>query len=125
MTSEGVDLVIVNYIGAFTIIILGLYMVIMKKNMLKIVLGLSLMDEGTNLLLISFGYRSGNTTAPIFDSAANALNHTAFVDPVPQALTLTSIVIGACITALALSLVIKVYEHYGTIDASKVRRLNG
>jgi Multisubunit Na+/H+ antiporter, MnhC subunit len=117
--------VIYNYVGAFILIILGLYMVITKKNMLKIVLGLSMMDSGTNLLLISIGYRSGIVTAPIFDSAANEFNHTAFVDPVPQALTLTSIVIGACITALALSLVIKVYEHYGTIDASKVRRLNG
>ncbi|WDU84487.1 sodium:proton antiporter [Caloramator sp. Dgby_cultured_2] len=48
-----------------------------------------------------------------------------FVDPVPQALTLTSIVIGACVTAMALSLVIKIKEKYGTLDADKVRRLNG
>lgn len=116
---------IFNYIGAFIVIILGLYMVVTKKNMIKIALGLNMVDSGTNLLLISVGYRPGNVTAPIFDSAAKEFSHTAFVDPVPQALTLTSIVIGACITALTLSLVIKVYEHYGTIDASKVRRLNG
>lgn len=115
---------IVNYIGAFIVIILGLYMVCVKKNLLKVIIGLSLMDDGTNLLLISIGYRPG-ATAPIFDTAAEEMNHQAFVDPVPQALTLTSIVIGACVTALALSLVIKVYEHYGSIDADKVRRLNG
>ncbi|HBM81869.1 MAG: NADH-quinone oxidoreductase subunit K [Clostridiales bacterium] len=115
---------IINYAGAFIVIITGLYMVLTKKNLIKIVLGLSMIDSGTNLLLISFGYRD-NATAPIFDTAAQKLDHAPFVDPVPQALTLTSIVIGACVTALALSLVIKVYEHYGTIDADKVRRLNG
>lgn len=115
---------IVNYVGAFIIIVLGLYMVVVKKNLLKIVLGLSLIESGTNLLLISFGYREYGT-APIFDSASIEVDKVLFVDPVPQALTLTSIVIGACVTALALSLVIKVYEAYGTINADKVRRLNG
>jgi multisubunit Na+/H+ antiporter MnhC subunit len=115
---------IVNYIGSFIVIILGFYMVLVKKNLLKIVVGLSLIDSGTNLLLISFGYRPAST-APIFDNAAQELSHQPFVDPVPQALTLTSIVIGACVTALALSLVIKVYEHYGSINADNVRRLNG
>lgn len=115
---------IVNYIGSFIVIILGLYMVMVKKNLIKIIIGLSLIDSGTNLFLISIGYRSGGT-APIFDNAAQELAHQPFVDPVPQALTLTSIVIGACVTALALSLVIKVHEHYGTINADKVRRLNG
>lgn len=117
---------IVNYAGAFIVIILGLYMVLVKKNLMKIILGLSMIDSGINLLLISFGYRmEPDATAPIFDSAAQELSHAPFVDPVPQALTLTSIVIGACVTALALSLVIKVYDHYGTINADKVRRLNG
>jgi len=116
--------VILNYVGSFLLIIMGFYMLIFKKNLLKIVLGLSLVDSGINLLLISFGYRPGGT-APIFDTPTPAANATPFVDPVPQALTLTSIVIGACVTALALSLVIKIYEGYGTINADKVRRLNG
>ena len=52
---------IVNYIGSFIVIILGFYMVLVKKNLLKIVVGLSLIDSGTNLLLISFGYRPACT----------------------------------------------------------------
>jgi multicomponent Na+:H+ antiporter subunit C len=115
---------LVNYVGAFILILLGLYMVLVKKNLLKIVVGLSIIDSGINLLLISFGYKEGGT-APIFDSASQGANSVPFVDPVPQALTLTSIVIGACVTALALSLVIKVYQFYGTINADKVRRLRG
>ena len=48
-----------------------------------------------------------------------------FVDPIPQALTLTSIVIGACVTAMSLALVIKLEEQYGTIDTREIRRLRG
>lgn len=113
---------LLNYIGSFLLIIFGLYIMIIKKNLLKIVVGMSLMDSGINLLLISVGFRQGGT-APIFMSDLKP--GAFFVDPVPQALTLTSIVIGACVTALALSLVIKIKSHYGTIDADKVRRLNG
>ncbi|KYH35640.1 Na(+)/H(+) antiporter subunit C1 [Clostridium tepidiprofundi DSM 19306] len=113
---------LLNYIGAFLLIVFGLYIILVKKNLIKIVVGMSLFDTGINLLLVSVGFRSGGT-APLF---MNDLKPGSFfVDPVPQALTLTSIVIGACVTALALSLVIKVKEHYGTIDADKVRRLNG
>lgn len=114
---------LLNYIGSFLLIIFGLYIILVKKNLLKIVIGMGLLDGGINLLLISIGFRI-NGTAPIFTSDL-VKEGAVFVDPVPQALTLTSIVIGACVTALALALVIKVKEHYGTIDADKVRRLKG
>lgn len=113
---------IVNYIGAFGLIILGLAIIIFKKNMLKIVLGLGILDSGINLLLITIGFRI-NGIAPIFELGKDTSQY--FVDPVPQALTLTSIVIGACVTAMAVALVIKVKEHYGTIESDKVRRLEG
>jgi len=110
-----------NYIGAFLLIIFGLIIMIKKKNLIKIVIGMALMDTGINLLLVSVGYRPG-AAAPIYENYNQVVD---FVDPVPQALTLTSIVIGACVTALALSIVIKVKEHYGTINADEIRRLRG
>lgn len=110
---------IINYIGAFLLIIIGLLIIVSKKNLMKIVLGMGIMDSGINLLLISIGFRA-NGTAPIFTD-----NSTFFVDPIPQALTLTSIVIGACVTALALSIVIKIQEHYGSIESDEVRRIRG
>lgn len=90
---------------------------------MKTVIGLGLIDYGINLLIISIGFRAGGS-APIF-TFSEIKPETFFVDPVPQALTLTSIVIGACVTAMTLSLVIKIKEQYDTIDADKVRRLNG
>ena len=87
-------MIILNYIASFFLIVLGLYCIVMKYNLVKTVIGLSIMDYGVN-------------------------------DPIPQALTLTSIVIGACVTAMSLSLVMKLKEMYGTLDTREIRRLRG
>lgn len=114
---------VINYIGAFLLVLIGLAIIVLKKNFIKIVIGMGLVDCGINLLLISIGF-TADGTAPIFLNNIKD-NSIIFVDPVPQALTLTSIVIGACVTALALSIVIKIQEHYGTIESDKVRGIRG
>lgn len=116
-------MILENYICSIILIVLGIYTLLIKKNLIKIVIGMGLIDYGINLLIITVGFNPGGT-APIFTPGELNLK-SYFVDPVPQALTLTSIVIGACITAMTISLVIKIYEKYGSIDADKVRRLNG
>ena len=109
----------INYIGAFFLIVIGLAIIVLKSNLIKIVIGMGILDSGINLLLNSLGNRT-NVTAPIFTD-----NSSYFVDPIPQALTLTSIVIGACVTALALSLVIKIHKYYNSIESDEVRRIRG
>lgn len=113
---------IFNYFTSFVLMIIGIAIIVGKRNLMKIIMGMSILDYGINLLLISIGFRS-NGEVPIFINGIT--NGDAFVDPIPQALTLTSIVIGACVTALALSLTIKIKEFYGTIDSNEVRRLKG
>lgn len=116
-------MITLNYIASFFLIVLGLYCIVVKYDLVKTVIGLSVMDYGVNLLIITIGYHPGGT-APIF--TAGEINPTSvFVDPIPQALTLTSIVIGACVTAMSLSLVIKLREMYGTLDTREIRRLRG
>ena len=115
-------MITLNYIASFFLIVLGLYCIVVKYNLVKTVIGLSIMDYGVNLLIISIGYNGG--TAPIF-TAGELQAASYFVDPIPQALTLTSIVIGACVTAMSLSLVIKLKEMYGTLDTREIRRLRG
>ena len=116
-------MILMNYIVAFFLLALGLYCIVTKYNLVKTVIGLSIMDYGVNLLIISIGFNPGGT-APIF--TWNELNPSSFfVDPIPQALTLTSIVIGACVTAMSLALVMKIEESYGTLDTREVRRLRG
>lgn len=108
------------YIVVGFTIFLGLYTVIFKRNLIKIVMGISLIESGVNLFLITLGYREGGG-APIFTQAED----TNMVMPTPQALTLTSIVIGVATTALLLSFIIMIYRHYKSIEAEDVRRLKG
>ena len=116
-------MITVNYIAAFFLIVLGFYTIVAKYNLVKTVIGLSIADYGVNLLIITVGFNPGGT-APIY--TFGELNPDSFfVDPIPQALTLTSIVIGACVTAMSLSLVIKLKEMYGTTDTHEIRRLRG
>ena len=116
-------MMLVNYIASVILVVLGLYTIITKKNLIKIVLGMGIVDYGINLFIVSTGYNDGGT-APIYNMT-ELVSGAYFVDPVPQALTLTSIVIGACVDAMALSLVIKLYRQYKTVDASEIRRLRG
>ncbi|MCD7821294.1 MAG: NADH-quinone oxidoreductase subunit K [Clostridiales bacterium] len=116
-------MMVMNYIGCFVLIVLGLYCMVVKHNLIKIMMGMGLVDYGVNLLLVTVGFNYGGT-APIFN-IAELTRASFFVDPIPQALTLTSVVIGACTTAMSLALGIKLKEQYGTLDTRKIRRLNG
>jgi len=109
------------YGTAIALIVIGLYAVLMKKHLVKIVIGLSIMDAGINLLFVAVGYISGGT-APIF-SPGNEHAASKMVDPVPQALVLTAIVIGFAVTALALSLVIRLYKHHHTANIDQLKSL--
>jgi len=110
----------IYYIASIALILIGLYGVLVKKNLIKIVLSLSLIDAGVHILLIAIGYINGKT-APIFSSPE--LRPDQMVDPVSQALVLTAIVIGLAVTALALTIVIRLYDHHKTLDISKIREL--
>ncbi len=110
----------IYYIAAISLILIGIYAVLVKKNMVKIVLGLTLIDSGVNILIVSLGYIQGKT-APIFSNPT--LTAQDMVDPVPQALVLTAIVIGVAVTALALSIVIRIYDHHKTLNINKIREL--
>ena len=62
----------INYIGAFLLIVIGLAITLLKKNLIKIVIGMGILDSGINLLLISIGFRI-NGTAPIFSDNSTCI----------------------------------------------------
>ena len=104
----------IPFIAVAGLIIVGLYAVIFRKNLIKMIIGITIIESGVNLFLITLGYREGSI-APIFTSAPSGV----MSFPVPQALTLTSIVIGVAVLALMLSLVIQMYRHKKTLDVRK------
>ncbi|HHH52447.1 MAG TPA: cation:proton antiporter [Bacteroidetes bacterium] len=109
------------YGSAILLLLIGLYGALTKKSLIKIVLGLSIMDSGVHLLMIAIGYLK-NGTAPIF-SPGHENDLVKMVDPVPQALVLTAIVIGFGVTAVALSLVIRLYKHHNTLRIDEIKNL--
>ena len=119
------------YSLCFLLFVIGLYCVLVKKNIVKIVLGIVVMEYAVNLFMIMLGYRTGGV-APIvgkdqilstgeLDSAFISMS----VDPLPQALVLTAIVISLGSLALMTSICIRIYEKYGTFDITQIRRLKG
>ena len=108
------------YVGAAALILVGLYIIIAKSNLIKVIIGIHLLDTGVNVLLVSVGFIKGGK-APIFTGTASG--PAQFVDPIPQALVLTAIVIGVGVLALALSIAVRVYEHYGTLDLRRIKGL--
>ena len=116
------------YALCLVLIAIGLYGMVVKKNMVKIVISLAIMEYGINLLLVLIGYRMGGEP-PIVDRGADMAEVAAFaagsVDPVPQALVLTSIVISLGVLALMVAVCIRLYERYGTFDITEMRRLRG
>ena len=109
----------ITYVTAIVLVAIGTYAIVVKENLIKKVIGLGLFTNGIHLLLISIGYRAGGI-APIFLEGMD-LSHFSLtaVDPLPQALVLTSIVIELSVIALALALIIKYHKMTGTLDSSK------
>jgi len=103
------------------LLLIGLYAVVAKRNIIRIIIGFSLTEYAINLFFALVGFKKG-ALPPIVTDLAQTRN---FVDPIPQALVLTAIVIGLSTTALMLALAMRVYEKYKTFDITEIRRLTG
>jgi multicomponent Na+:H+ antiporter subunit C len=103
----------IPYIAVAALIIIGLYAVIFRKNLIKMLIGITIIESGVNLFLITLGYREDGI-APIFTSVSDP--NSIMTYPVPQALTLTSIVIGVAVLALMLSFIVHMYRHTKSVD---------
>lgn len=109
------------YILCMILFCIGLYGVLRKRNIVKIIIGLAIMNYSVNLFFVLLGYRF-HGRAPIDAQDQDILN---MVDPIPQAVVLTSIVIGLAVMALLIAMSIRIYEKYGTFDITKIRKLRG
>ena len=110
----------IPFLAVAVLIGTGLSIIVFNRNLIKLVMGITVLEAGVNLFLVGLGYRQ-HGGIPIYTHAC----HTNMVLPVPQALTLTSIVIGVAITAVMLSMIMVIYRHTGHIDAKRSRTLKG
>ena len=111
----------VALLACLLLVLIGLYAVVTKRNIIRIVIGFSLVEYAVNLFFALVGFKR-DALPPIITDVAQTRN---FVDPLPQALVLTAIVIGLATTALMLALAMRIYEKYRTFDITEIRRLKG
>lgn len=120
---EYLNIEYISMITGFLLMVLGIWAILTQKNLIKIVIGFTLFDTGLNTIIVSLAYIKGRV-APILDSEGlikDAVNK--IVDPVPQALVLTAIVIGLGVTALMLAYVVKMHKEKGTLEITKFNDL--
>ena len=109
------------YLLCLVLFCVGLYCILRKRNIIKMIIGVIIAEYAVNLFFILAGYRMEGRS-PILSLETDILN---MVDPLPQALVLTAIVIGLATTALLAAIAMRIYEKYGTFDITKIRELRG
>ena len=100
----------------FAIFLVGAWGLVVKRHLIKKVIALNIISSAIVILFIYLGSLQGASAPILVDSVSN------IVDPIPQALMLTAIVVGVCTTALALVLAYKIYRAYQTLDLTEIER---
>jgi multisubunit Na+/H+ antiporter MnhC subunit len=110
-------------ISGFLLILIGIWGMLTQKNINKIIVSFSLFNTGIHIVMVAIAYIR-NKTAPIISESVTPENAAeSIVDPIPQALVLTAIVIGLGITALMLMYALKMYQQKKSLDITKFKDL--
>ncbi len=109
-----------NYFVFAVLLMIGLYCVLARTNIIKSLIGLSIFQSAVFLLYISMDKIDGGTAPIIQEGVENQI----FANPLPQVLILTAIVVGISTTALALAVTVRIKEAYGTIEEDKIQEMD-
>ncbi len=109
----------VNYGEAVAMIlfVIGFANLLLQNNLIKKIIGLNIMDSAVYLFLAEKGYISGRTVPIVVDGVQEV---TAYINPIPAGLVLTGIVVSVSVSALMLSLTIRLYRRYHTLDLDEI-----
>jgi multicomponent Na+:H+ antiporter subunit C len=110
-----------GYFVAAWLFVVGLYGVVTSRNLVHMVICLTVLQSSTYVLLLTIGYRTG-AAAPVF---ADIPVGTPAVDPIVQALMLTDVVVEVTVTALLLALVVQAHERTGRLDPNRLGIMRG
>ena len=110
---------IINYEEAVAMILfsIGFCLLLFHRNLVKKIMGLEIMDTGVFLFLASMGYIEGRK-APIITDGIQSVE--AYINPVPAGLVLTGIVVSVSVTALTLSMTVRLYKRYHTLNIDEI-----
>lgn len=99
---------------------IGFTTLLLNRNLIKKIIGFSMMDNAIYLFLASYGYIEGKA-APIY--IAQKTDHSLYVNPLPAGLVLTGIVVSVSVTAIMLALSVRLYRHYHTLDIDEISEI--
>ncbi len=103
------------YWFCFGLLTLGLYGMLLKRNLVKKVIGLSIFQVSIILFFIIAAYKDGGTV-PVLDERLGVAESAYYINPLPHTLMLTAIVVGVATLGVAFALLIRIYGKYGTLD---------
>lgn len=116
----------IHFITSVLLMVIGLYTIIVKKDLIKIIIGVAILSHGVNLFFISGAYSFYGTAPIITTGEVPHINYVAQVpvaDPLPQALIITAIVVALAVTALMAATALRIYQYYGTFNLEKIKEL--
>lgn len=106
----------IHLIGGVALFMIGLHTVVTHSNLIKKIMGLNIMGTGVFLFFVSIGNVEGGVPPIIVNGSP------LYINPVPSALILTGIVVSVSVTVYSLSLVMRIFQTYGTIDAVELSK---
>lgn len=106
--------------AAIALLCIGFCMLLFDRNLLKKVIGLDIMDSGVFLLLADRGYIAGRKVPIIVDGVTDMAH---YINPIPAGLVLTGIVVSVSVSALMLSLTVRIYKTYRTLNMDELYML--
>ncbi len=114
-----------NYWAVILLIVIGLYAMITKKNLVKKIIGMNIFQTAIILFYVSIGSKKG-ATLPIIEhlhgGSAHAVHAVDYINPLPHVLMLTAIVVSVATLGVALALAMKIYFHYGTLEEDEIQQ---
>lgn len=113
-----------NYWAVILLLLIGLYAMIVKRNLVKKIIGMNIFQTAIILFYVSIGAKHG-ATIPIIrhgpGGAAHAIEAADYINPLPHVLMLTAIVVSVATLGVALALALKIYARYGTLEEDEIR----
>jgi len=110
-----------NYWAVIALLLIGLYAMITKKNLVKKIIGMNIFQTAIILFYVSIGSKKGATIPIITHGHGDAVHSVEYINPLPHVLMLTAIVVSVATLGVALALAMKVYSQYGTLEEDEIR----
>ncbi|MCD7738453.1 MAG: sodium:proton antiporter [Lachnospiraceae bacterium] len=111
-----------NYMSAVAMVLFGIgfFNLLLQKNLIKKIIGLNIMDTAVYLFLASMGYIEGRSAPIVTDGVTDV---EAYINPIPAGLVLTGIVVSVSVSAVMLSLTIRLYRRYHTLNLDEISEI--